>query len=107
MYYKKNKFDKNRILDNFININWLIIGILVILFIVGCFVIYSASGGSFYPLVEKHIYKFIFSFIIFIIHYKFLVNFLHKSLAIGAADFEPLPPCSTIILKAYLGLLCG
>ena len=32
MYYKNNKFDKNRILDNFININWLIISILLILF---------------------------------------------------------------------------
>ncbi|MDA9558946.1 rod shape-determining protein RodA [Alphaproteobacteria bacterium] len=64
MYYKNYKFNKNRILDSLININWLIISILLILFIVGCTVIYSASGGSFYPLVEKHIYKFIFSLII-------------------------------------------
>jgi rod shape determining protein RodA len=64
MKYKKNTFEKENFFYNFININWSIISVLFILFILGCFVIYSASGGSFYPLVEKHIYKFIFSLIV-------------------------------------------
>ena len=76
MYYKHKKFDKSRILDKLLNINWFIISTLFFLFIIGCFVIYSASGGSFYPLVEKHVYKFIFSLIILFficcINYEFL-----------------------------------
>ena len=64
MNYKSNKLHNRKVYAKFININWMVISIIFLLFLLGCIVIYSASGGNFYPLVEKHVYKFIFSLII-------------------------------------------
>ena len=49
------------------NINWSIVAILLLLFVIGCIVLYSASGGNYHLLVEKHIFKFLFSILIFFI----------------------------------------
>ncbi len=69
--------------SNFINslksINWDIILILITFFITGCVVLYSASGGQFSPLVDKHIIKFIvcafFFSLICIVNYQFINKF--------------------------------
>ncbi len=79
MKYNSNKFNQRKSYDTFININWILIAVIFLLFITGCTVIYSASGASFFPLVEKHIYKFIFSltvlFFICFINYEFIKSF--------------------------------
>ena len=57
------------------NISWTVVVSLLILFFVGCIVLYSASGGSFEPLVNKHILKFLISISVF-----FLICFLNYNL---------------------------
>ena len=66
----KPNFNYNKKQSFFIifkNINWSIVAVLFILFGIGCMVLYSASGGNFYLLVQKHILKFLFSLSIFFI----------------------------------------
>jgi len=68
--------NRNNFLQIMKAVNWDIIFILVLFFLTGCTVLYSASGGEVSLLVEKHIYKFLFSVLIFIsicfLNYKFI-----------------------------------
>ena len=64
---------KNNFLKNCKNINWEVICIIFLFFLTGCAVLYSASGGSLYPLVKNHIIKFVFSSFIFI--FILLINY--------------------------------
>ena len=59
-------------------INWEVICILFIFFLTGCAVLYSASGGNFFPLVKNHVIKFIFSLIVFILILLINYNFIKK-----------------------------
>ena len=74
-----NISNRNNFIQNIKVINWDVILILVLFFLTGCTVLYSASGGDASSLVKKHIYKFIFSIIIFIsiclLNYKFINRF--------------------------------
>ena len=74
-----NLSNKNNFLQSIKAINWEVILILILFFLTGCTVLYSASGGDASLLVKKHIYKFIFSIIIFIsiclLNYKFINRF--------------------------------
>ena len=74
-----NLSNKNNFLQSIKSINWDVIFILVLFFLIGCTVLYSASGGEASSLVKKHIYKFIFSIIIFIsiclVNYNFINRF--------------------------------
>ena len=51
------------------NINWIIFSILITLVLLGAIILYSASGGSFHPLVKAHLIKFSFCLLIFLIVY--------------------------------------
>ena len=67
---------KNNFLEKCKIINWEVICIIFIFFLIGCTVLYSASGGDYNLLVKNHIFKFIFSLTVFIfillINYKFI-----------------------------------
>ena len=74
-----NLSNRNNLLQSIKAINWDVISILVLFFLTGCTVLYSVSGGEASSLVKKHIYKFIFSIIVFIsiclLNYKFINRF--------------------------------
>lgn len=61
------------------NINWFIFSILLILFILGSLILYSASGGEFSPLVKAHIIKFILCLIVFFIIYLVDIEIIFKN----------------------------
>ena len=69
---------KSNFLQKLKTINWEVICILFIFFLTGCTVLYSASGGNFYPLVKNHVIKFIFSSIVFIFILSINYNFIKK-----------------------------
>ena len=68
--------NKSKFLEHCKIINWEVICILFVFFLIGCAVLYSASGGDLNLLVKSHIIKFIFSSIVFIfillMNYKFI-----------------------------------
>ncbi len=74
-----NISNRNNFLKIIKSVNWDVILILVLFFLTGCAVLYSASGGEASLLVRKHIYKFIFSIIVFVLicllNYKFINRF--------------------------------
>ncbi len=69
---------KSNFLEKFKTINWEVICILFLFFLIGCAVLYSASGGDFNLLVKNHIIKFIFSSIVFIFILLINYNFIKK-----------------------------
>lgn len=69
---------KSNFLEKCKIINWEVISILLIFFLTGCAVLYSASGGNLYPLVKNHIIKFIFSSVVFVFILLINYNFIKK-----------------------------
>ncbi len=73
------KDEKKHIFIVLKQINWFMFSILFILFVLGCMVLYSASGGDYSPLVKNHIIKFLFSLVVFFIicfiNYKLIKDF--------------------------------
>ena len=73
------KDEKKHIFIVLKQINWFMFSILFILFVLGCMVLYSASGGDYSPLVKSHIIKFLFSLVVFFIicfiNYKLIKDF--------------------------------
>jgi hypothetical protein len=55
----------------------------------------------------KHLNIYFFKVRLFFSNSSLSIINLKSSFAIGAAALLPDPPCSTIILKAYLGFLYG
>ena len=98
MKYNSNKLNKGKSYEVFLNLNWIVFAVIFLLFLTGCMVIFSASGGHFQPLVEKHVYKFLFSVIIF-----FLICFLKYEFIKSYSYYYYLLSIIFLIFLIFLG----
>ena len=81
------------------NINWAVCFILLLLTIIGSIMLYSISGGVFSSLVQSHIIKFIFSFLVFLI-----ICFLGKNLVYTSSYYFYLFTILLLTLLIFFGI---